>query len=117
MTESQLLAGRWTLPTVEDNQGGLVHMHVSVQVPEVDGLAGVDVGVAMSAAGQPLELAELDGPGRYVYLATGTVTAVARATFHNPTGAPPDTVTVTIEGESATFAVTVRDDDPDLPVS
>jgi hypothetical protein len=47
-----------------------------------------------------------------MYLETLGVTAVADFAFDNPTGLDPDTATITMDGESATFAVTVRPEDP-----
>lgn len=111
MTGSQLVAGRWVLPTVESNNGGVARMHVSVAVPEMGGLDGVPMDVSMSAAGQALQVTET--PSSYYYLRTLSTTAVADFAFDNPTGSDPDTVTVGLEGESATFQVTVRPpDDP-----
>ena len=45
MTTSQLIAGRWVLPTVESNQDGTVRMHVSVSVDSADALADIPVEV------------------------------------------------------------------------
>lgn len=114
MTESQLVAGRWVLPTVESNRDGVVRMHVSVSVAEPDALADVAIDVAVSGAGQQLGARETPAPADYSYLQTRAVTAIADFAFDNPGGTDPDTVTVSMQGQSATFAVTVRppDDDP-----
>jgi hypothetical protein len=114
MTTSQLIAGRWVLPTVESNQDGTVRMHVSVSVDLPDALAEIPVDVAMTASGAALELTE--GPSQWYYLETLAVTAVSDAAFANPGGTDPDTVTISMQGESATFEVTVRPSEPDLPM-
>ncbi|HRC00098.1 MAG TPA: hypothetical protein PKZ38_08460 [Dermatophilaceae bacterium] len=114
MTTSQLIAGRWVLPTVESNQDGTVRMHVSVSVDSIDALADIPVEVGLSAAGQPLDLAE--APSSWYYLETLAITAVSDLAFANPAGADPDACTVTMQGESATFEVTVRPAEPEIPM-
>lgn len=118
MSESQLVAGRWVLPTVESNVDGVARMHVSVSVPEVDAMANTPMEVSMSAGGQALSV--LEGPSPFYYLQTLAVTAVSDVAFDNPTGVDPDIVTVTIEGDTVAFAVTVRPpEDPgaDTPIA
>ncbi len=114
MTQSQLIAGRWTLPVVESNDNGAVFMHVSVQVSEPGALDGIPVQASLMAQGQECEFVEDLGGGEYLYVSTGSTTAVTRRRYSSPSGADPDTCTVTIEGDSATFAVTVRD--KDIPI-
>jgi len=118
MSESQLVGGLWVLPTVESNDDGVARMHVSVSVPEVDAMANTPMEVSMAAGGQALSV--LEGPSPFYYLRTLAVTAVSDVAFDNPTGVDPDTVTVSIGGETVSFAVTVRPpDDPgaDTPVA
>lgn len=117
MAESKLVAGRWVLPTVESNVDGVARMHVSVSVPEVNAMAETPMEVSMSAGGQALTV--LEGPSPFYYLETLAVTAVTDVAFENPTGMDPDTVTVSIGGETVDFAVTVRPPDdagPDTPI-
>jgi hypothetical protein len=116
MTESQLIAGTWALPTVESNVGGTVRMHVSVSVPEVGSMSDTPIDVQMSAGGVPLEVSEPASTDRYYYLETLSVTLVADVAFANPQGLTPDTVTISFGGESATFAVTVREPDEGPPI-
>ena len=112
MAESQFVAGRWTLPTVESVGGGAVRMHVSVSVPEVGALGDIPIEASMVAGGQQLTLSASSAPADYYYLQTVGVTAVADFAFDNPDGLTPETVTVSIQGESATFAVGMPGEDP-----
>jgi hypothetical protein len=108
MTEAQLIAGRWVRPTVDSTVNGIARMHVSVSVGRPGDLADVPIEVTMSAGGQELAVREAPSPADYYYLETLAVTAAALFAFDNPTGVEPDSVTITMQGESATFAVTVR---------
>lgn len=108
MAESQLVAGMWTLPTVESNSGGVVRMHVSVSVPEIGMMSDTPIDVQMFAGGTQLETSQPATPGTYYYLETLAITLIADVAFANPAGLVPDTVVVGFGGESATFAVTVR---------
>lgn len=108
MTEAQLIAGRWVRPTVDATVDGVTAMHVSVSVRRPGDLDDVPIDVSISAQGEPLTVRQAPSPADYYYLETLAVTAAALFTFDNPTGMEPDSVTVGMQGESATFAVTVR---------
>jgi len=116
MTDSQLIAGLWTLPTVESNDSGVVRMHVSVSVPEVGTMSDIPIDVQMSAGGTALEVSQPADPAQYYYLETLAVTLIADVAFANPDGLVPDSVTVSFGDESATFPVTVRAPDEGPPI-
>lgn len=116
MTQSQLISGFWALPTVESNAGGTVRMHVSISVPEIGSMADTPIDVAMVAGGTNLAVSEPATPGQYAYLSTISVTLVADVAFANPDNLTPESVTIGFLGESATFAVTVREPDEGPPI-
>ncbi|WP_456846940.1 hypothetical protein [Cellulomonas sp. P5_C6] len=103
MRQAQLIGGLWALPTLEKVGDGAVELHVSVAVDEVDGLAGTPVAVDVQAGGRSLEVTSAPADGDYYYLETLAVTAVADFAYANPEGLTPETVTVTIGGESASW--------------
>jgi hypothetical protein len=103
MSQSQMVGGLWALPTLEVVSGGVVELHVSIAVDEVDALAGTPVVVDVQAGGQSLAVTSAPPDGQYYYLETLAVTAVADFAYANPDGLTPETVTVTIGGESASW--------------
>jgi len=110
MNEAQKVSGYWVLPTLESNTDGVARLHVSIAVGEVDELAGRPVAVSLRAGDQELPVAEAPPDGAYYHLETIAVTAVADFAFANPDGLVPDTITVSLGGESATWPAEVRDD-------
>ena len=110
MNESQMLGGHWVLPTLESNAAGVARLHVSIAVGEVDELSGQPVAVSLQAGGQELPISAAPADGAYYYLETLAVTAIADFAFANPDGLVPDTITVSLGGESATWPAEVRDD-------
>lgn len=115
--ESQMLAGRWVMPTVESNEDGIVRLHVSVAVENVESLAGQPVEVGLVAGGQQLPVREAPPPGEYYYLETLAVTAVADFAFDNPDRLAPEQVTVSLGGEQATWPLEPGPVPSDFPVA
>ena len=93
MNEAQKVSGYWVLPTLESNTDGVARLHVSLR-----------------AGDQELPVAEAPPDGAYYHLETIAVTAVADFAFANPDGLVPDTITVTLGDESATWPAELRDD-------
>lgn len=102
MNISTMLGGRWTLPTIEST-GTTVRLHVSVSVEDTEVLSGQPVAVALQAGGQQLAVSEAPPDGAWYYLETLAITAIADFAFDNPDGLTPESVTVTLGGESATW--------------
>lgn len=119
MTTSQMLGGRWVMPTVERNDSGVVAMHVSIAVDEAGAIDGQPVGVALVAGGQQLAVREPPPDGVYYYLETLAVTAVAHTSFDNPDGLAVETITITFGGESGSWQMGEPTTPPpgDLPVA
>ena len=110
MNEAQKVSGYWVLPTLESNTGGVARLHVSIAVGEVDEVAGRPVAVSLRAGDQELAVTEAPADGAYYHLETIAVTAVADFAFANPDGLVPDTITVTLGDESATWPAELRED-------
>ncbi|MEZ0448658.1 hypothetical protein [Cellulomonas sp. ICMP 17802] len=110
MNEAQRVGGHWVLPTLESNTGGVARLHVSIAVGEVDQLSGQPVAVSLRAGDQELPVLEAPDPGAYYHLETIAVTAVADFAFANPDGLVPDTITVTLGDESASWPAELRGD-------
>lgn len=118
MAESQMLAGRWVLPTLESNDDGVVRLHVSLAVESLDALSGQPVHVDVVAGGHSLPAREIPHEGAYDYLETIAVTAVADFAFDNPEHLAPEQITVTFGGESATWPAPDLGSHPsDFPVA
>lgn len=117
MVEAQMVSGHWLVPTVESNDDGVVRLHVSVSVPDVEALEGHVVTAAVVAGGQQLPVREAPLEGSYYYLETISVTAVADFAFDNPEQLPVQQVTVALDGEQATFEVEAPPRPSDFPVA
>ncbi|WP_456846942.1 hypothetical protein [Cellulomonas sp. P5_C6] len=110
MNESQMVGGHWVLPTLESNTDGVARLHVSIAVGEVDELSGQLVAVSLQSGGQELPVSAAPADGAYYYLETLAVTAIADFAFANPDGLVPDTITVTLGEETATWPAELRED-------
>ena len=111
----QQIGSYWAVPTIDSTDNSQVQIHVSVSVaPGSDGLSGSDLSVQVIAGGNTLT--QLSGPDTSSPLPTvetRAITAFGIFTFDNPQNAPITSITVTVQGQSATFALP----DSSLPVS
>ena len=105
--EPQFVGGTWVLAAVDDDRDGVTRCHVSLAVTGPGELSGSDLEVQAIRDGLPLE--QLEGPGESTLpnvTITGT-TAYADYAFANPSNFPPESIVVTLRGESAFFDVSV----------
>jgi hypothetical protein len=111
----QQIGSYWAVPTIDSLDNSQVQIHVSISMsPGNDQLNGSDVTVQVVAGGNPLS--QLSGPDTSSALPTvetRAITAFAIFTFDNSQNATITSIVVTVQGQSATFALP----DPSLPVS
>lgn len=104
---SAFIGGHWVFATLEDAAGGFVRCHASIAVRSDEVLDAAQVMLRAFRGGDALGLVEQppDGP-----LPTATITgttAFAPYVFENPGDRPPESIEVTLAGESAAFDVSI----------
>lgn len=102
--QPQEIAGLLTVPTIDDAPGGMVALHVSISIDRDSDIQADDLDVAVSAGGNALNQTARPPAGALlpkIMMASGT--AFGQFTFDNPGDAAIDSVTVSLQGESATF--------------
>jgi hypothetical protein len=104
---SQLVAGTWVLASLDDDHDGVTRCHVSIVVSGPGELSASDLDVQVLRNDAPLEQIEGPAEGPLPTVTISGTNAFALYAFVNPTDFPPESIVVTLHGESAFFDVSV----------
>jgi hypothetical protein len=97
----------WVLPSIDDDSGGQVRMHVAIAVGSPLDLQDTDVQVEVLVDDESLAILDAPPSGLLPVVQLNGMNAYAQLRFDNPSDRPPSTVVVAIRGESTTFDVSI----------
>jgi hypothetical protein len=105
--DPQLAGDFFVLPSIDDPVGGSLRVSVAIAVADPEDLSDSDVQVDLVAGGQSRAATQSPDPGVLPAIQVISVNQYAQFTFDNPGDPPPESVTVTVRGDSTTFDLAI----------